>query len=147
MAVATVISLGCSLDWEVRAPGEGGVPESSPPEVSVADTGVDAPDDVAAEASDADPCGALRAAVVSARAKARKCTFGSAIQCKTSVQDECDCPVVVSVAGSTEATAYAQAATDLRAAGCVPAPPCAATCPSLPVMGLWQCVSTDLCSP
>ena len=126
---------------------EGGAPDTSLADVSVVESGIDAPDDAAAEGSDADPCDALRAAVVSTLDKAKKCTFGTSGQCSTTVRDECDCDVVVSVAGSTEATAYVQAVADLHAASCPPSPACAASCPVLPSKPSWSCLATSLCFP
>ena len=136
---------GCSLDWGVRPdPGDGGLPETSRPDVTVGDTGGDAPGDTGKDS--APDCGALGAAVAAAKSNARNCTFGTAGACKAKVKDQCTCDVVVTTGGSTEAMAYTKAVADFLGAPCPPDPACAACLP-LPSPTAWVCAGTNICTP
>ena len=150
-AFVLAIAAGCSLSWEVRPdPGDGSAaPETSLPDVHVPDTGLDAPDDVATDVDvpDADPCDGLRAALVRAKANAKKCAFPSSTQCKVTVKDECDCDVIVATAASSETTSYSDAVAAFLGASCAHVPACEPLCPALGAMTAWSCVSTNACLP
>jgi hypothetical protein len=140
-------SQACSLDWGVRPdPGDGTAPETSRPDVTVVDTGLDALDAGEDSPTDADPCVALGAALAAARAKAKECQFGTSGACKVTIKDECDCEFVVRAAGSTENTKYANAVAAFVAGSCPPTPACGA-CPQLGSMVSWICLGTGTCSP
>ena len=133
----------CGLDWTVREdPGDGPVPESSRPDVTVVEGGRDGPLDAPDGADGApDKCVTLGASVKTAKFRAKECTVGASGQCATTVQDECECPVVVKLPGANARnTAYADAIAALNAqcaaqvqAGCLP-------CPGLPAMASWACL-------
>ncbi|MDB4939190.1 MAG: hypothetical protein JWP87_6162 [Labilithrix sp.] len=143
----------CSLDWDVRTdPGVTPVPETGTDVVDEPPIGVDAAD-AEAEATDAPispeaaACKALEDDVALKKKKARECVLASG-QCQATVNDQCDCPVVVKMAGSTQATAYAAAVAKLiNDCG---KPPCVPSCPTIGTMVNWFCAQTGpeaLCSP
>ena len=130
----------CTLDWRVRPdPGDGAAAESSRPDVTVGDAGLDGPADAPGDSEpDADPCAVLREDVAKARSKAKECKLGTAGQCTTTVKDECDCDVVVRAAGSTENSAYANAVAAL--VGACGKPATCGSCKQLGVPASWACL-------
>lgn len=136
------IAAGCSLSWEVRPdPSDGSVaPESSVPDVSVPDTGVDASEDAPAEAESDAACTTPSAVLAAKRKAARTCTLATA-DCKSmSVKDECDCDVPVRSTSSAETAAYSAAVADWVAA-------CGkglcAGCPTITAPATWACLQPD----
>jgi hypothetical protein len=130
----------CSLDWAVRAdPGEAGADAALVDRAS-AEASVDAADASAgdASASDAAPCATLAADVARTKAKARDCTLGQPSQCTTTVQDECDCAVIVRTAGAPLSNDYASAVAALVAACGKPAS--CTTCAPLGSATTWLCL-------
>ena len=130
------MTAACSLDWNVRSdPGDA----SSPlPEAALdAPIETDAADGAAVDAPDGAACAALAAEVKRTRAKAKACTTIGTL-CTGTVNDECDCPVSVRVATSTENTDYTNAVAALVAACGRPAT--CVTCPSFPAANLRSCL-------
>jgi hypothetical protein len=143
----------CSLDWKVRPdPGDGPAPESSRPDVTVADAATDAPDDAPSDSAtdpDANGCAALAANVAKAKAKAKECELGMG-QCTATVLDECDCKVVVRAPGSPEDSVYTQAVSDLVTKCGKPSPKCDVACSSVGLPAGWACLqpgASPVCTP
>jgi hypothetical protein len=140
----------CSLDWAGRAdPGDAGADTALADRASAEASG-DAADASAGDASagDAAPCATLAADVARTKAKARDCTLGQPAQCTTTVQDECDCPVIVRTAGAPLSNDYASAIAALVAACGKPAS--CTTCAPLGVPASWACLqpaTTPRCVP
>jgi hypothetical protein len=150
---SAALAPACSLDWQVRAdPGDGALPESRPPDVTVADTATDAPDDGPIDSPpdpDASECATLAANVAKAKAKAKECELSMG-QCTTTVLDECDCKVVVKAPGTPQNTAYADAIAALLAKCGKPSPKCDGACAAVGLPAGWACLqpgASPVCTP
>jgi len=86
---------------------------------------------------DASACAALAGDLAKAKARARDCMLASG-QCTTTVNDECDCPVIVATAGSAASTDYSNAVAAYLAACKKPAT--CGTCPQLGATASWACL-------
>lgn len=145
LAGAGLPTTACSLDWAVRAePAEASVVEGGADVVTDAALD-DAPPDSATEdapvSPDAAACDALATDVVNARKKARECQIGTFGQCTTTVDDECGCKVVVTTAGSPNATAYTSAVSTLVTSCGQPAVCATTSCPQIGLPQSWACLS------
>ena len=113
---------GCSLDFTVRSqPADGGsAPDAN--DASDANPSEDAGSDVAVvdatpDADAAADCTALALEVETNLKNARACVLASG-QCMTTVKDQCNCDVVIAVAGSASVAIYEASVTDYKASGC-----------------------------
>jgi hypothetical protein len=146
LALAATVTLtcvggACSLDWTVRPDPGDAAPEATAGDTGVTDSSVaDGQADSAEDAplADAGPCETLAAEVTRTRAKAKDCQLGLGGQCTTTVQDECDCAVVVRYAGVPASTDYANAIAALVSTCGKPAS-CGA-CPLLGIPASWACL-------
>ncbi len=135
----------CSLDWSVRsAPGDastaaesGGAADAAdaPAPVDAADGSVPTDAPISPEAA---ACQALESDVALKKKKARECQIGTPGQCTSTVDDECACKVVVTLAAATATNDY-KSAVSAYAAQCMPK--CVAACPQIGVPASWACLS------
>jgi len=128
----TMVS-GCLYDWEV---GTGSTSEGSSGSSASSASG-------SSGGGDAGPdCAALGQALEAARAKAKACTFGGAMQCTASITDERGCKSWLNDGASADTQAFSQAVMEFTAAGCMPSTdPCLMSVPAcLYVAGKPECV-------
>lgn len=134
MTHLVTMTSGCLYDWEVGggSTSEGSSSSSSSSSAASSSGEVDGGAD----------CVALGQALDAARAKAKACTFGGAMQCTASITDERGCKSWLNDGASADAQAFGQAVMAFQAAGCMPdADPCLVSTPTcLFVMGKPECV-------
>ena len=129
---------GCLYDWEVGggSTGEGSSGSSGSSASSASSGSSGGGNDAGGD------CEALGQTLEAARAKAKACTFGAAMQCDASITDERGCKSWLNDAASADAQAFGQAVMEFNAAGCPPSTdPCLMSVPTcLYVAGKPVCV-------
>lgn len=126
---------GCLYDWEV---GTGSTSEGSSSASSSSSSAASSSGGVDGGAD----CVALGQALDAARAKAKACTFGAAMQCTASITDERGCKSWLNDGASADTQAFGQAVMEFNAAGCMATmDPCLMSVPTcLYVAGKPECV-------
>lgn len=147
-ALAVPAVTACSLDFTVRPdPGDAGAPfeaGAADGEARDATSDAEAPETGGPDADAGPDCTALANDVDAKRKAARACTLASG-HCTTTVKNQCDCDVVVAVAGSAAVAAYQAAVEAFKSSGCFLG--CTGSCAATTSKNCLQNGSDVLCFP